>query len=425
MCTAAFSAPLAMGAPLVPALTLRAKTYEEGGWMLNPLGEALEAPSADAVHTVVCIAEARENAGWYTDGQPAFKRIWHVRFVRWPEGNAFGIGKFVGGDPPDNKASKGPGYGTTPQDELSKWLTALSDGETILVPNARNSRLFSVHSLAFSPDGGTLFVGSNDLVVRLWDLAGGQEARTFTAEGRFLVDSVALSPDGRTLAAGISDRTVLWDVATGQVVGTLQGAGSASLAFSPDGQILASGAVVGVVKLWDVATGEVISSSKEHTGHVLGLAFSPDGGTLASAGGSDGTVKLWDVAAGQVVSTLDKHTGWVFSVAFSPDGRALASGSGGDGVRLWDVTTGQEMGVFPYRGAVYSVVFLPDGGTLASGNENGTLTLWDVATGQAVRTLRGHGSAVKSLACSPDGQTLASGSADGTLRFWDVTAQGG
>jgi eukaryotic-like serine/threonine-protein kinase len=293
-----------------------------------------------------------------------------------------------------------------------------------------------VTSMAFSPDGKTLALGSEGSIreggggiIELLEVATDQVKAVLRGH-TVRVTSVAFSPDGKTLAsAGGSIR--LWEVATGQEKAPLKGRtlGVTSVAFSPDGKTLASGSQDNTIRLWDVATGQEKAALKGHTSSVCAVAFSPDGKTLASGSadpfnrGGPGEIKLWDVAAGQ---ERFSRKGKAIHVAFSPDGKTLASASSGwdSELKLWDVASGQERASL--KGGNGPVAFSPDGKTLASGGWFGptvmTVKLWDVASGQErasfTNSYNGEALSATSLAFSPDGKTLAAD--HGPIWLWKV-----
>ena len=191
-----------------------------------------------------------------------------------------------------------------------------------------------------------------------------------------------------------------------------------SVAFSPDGQTIASGSDDNTIKLWNSQDGRLIRTLKGHTELVTSVAFSPDGQTIAS-GSWDNTIKLWNSQNGHRIRTLG-HTLSVWSVAFSPDGKTIASGS--SDIHLWNIQDGRLIRTLEedyYTGLVRSVVFSPDGQTIASGFTDGPIKLWNSQDGRLIRTLTGHTDDVRSVAFSPDGQTLASGSEDQTIKLWN------
>jgi hypothetical protein len=151
---------------------------------------------------------------------------------------------------------------------------------------------------------------------------------------------------------------------------------------------------------------------------VVSVAFSPDG-TLLATGDTSPEVRLWQVADGQAFLLLQGHTNLVSSVAWSPDGQTLATSSHDQTVKLWDTHTGQCLKTLHGHSSwVSSVAWSPDGQTLATSSHDQTAKLWDTHTGQCLKTLHGHTSSVMSVAWSPDGQTLATSSHDQTVKLW-------
>ena len=285
-----------------------------------------------------------------------------------------------------------------------------------------------VHSVAFSLDGA-LAAGLNNGRVELWEVETGERIGTLR-HGDWSGVTAVFSPDGTKLASGSLEQVIkVWDVETRRVEGTWEvpldsdSYWDIPVAFSPDGTRLVSGFQDGTVRLWEVASQIEVATLEGHTDRVHSVAFSPDGALLASAGGRrDRTVRLWDVATHEEMATLEEHGGRVHSVAFSPDGATLASGSWDRTVRLWDVATHEEMATLEeHGGRVHSVTFSRDGSTLVSSAADGTVLLRDVETGNAAG-LSGHGS-LSSMALSPDGALLASGHQEGTIRLWDAATR--
>lgn len=300
-------------------------------------------------------------------------------------------------------------------DTVRLWDVSSGNCLRILDENTREAA-----GVAFSSDGQCVASASHDLTVKLWDVETGQCLRVL--QGHSFVRSVAFSPVGKILASSAGKTIKLWEVATGELLKTLEGHTdqAASVAFSPNGQRLASGSWDKTVRLWDVHTGECLNVLQGHHDWVWSVAFSPDGEILVS-GSADKTAKLWQVKTGQCLETLRGHRSWIRSVAFSPDGQTIACGCEGEEVKLWSVKTKQCLKtLLGYQSWVESVVISPEDQILVAGYGDRIIRLWSINTGQCLKLLQGHTDWIDAVAISPDGQVIASGSSDTTIRLWDA-----
>ena len=243
------------------------------------------------------------------------------------------------------------------------------------------------------------------------------------------VYTVAFSPDGQLLASGgNNNKVILWNVTSRSEQTTFRGHTKSvmSVAFSPNGKYLASASHDGFVRLWNVDSKRRHAVfTHTHTGWVRGVAFSPDGKMLASGGGNQsGSVMLWDVGGNRRIDPMVGHAAIVESVAFSPDGHLLASTSRDKTVKLWDVNTQQiRKNLTKHKSVVYAVAFSPDGRTLATSSRDYTIKLWSVSSGENFATLeigKGRHVYAEALAFSPDGKHLAAACMDHNVILYDV-----
>jgi RNA polymerase sigma factor (sigma-70 family) len=284
-----------------------------------------------------------------------------------------------------------------------------------------------VRIAAISSDGKHVAMGCDDGTLLLLDGKSGKELHSLGQPGRFM-QAVAFSPDAHSLAAqGDNNSIQLWDTTTGEKVRHLSDAGRLrSLAFSPDGKLLASAHDTGnfpnensVICLWDLVTGKKLQTLAPHEGTVFSVAFSPDQKQLASAG-LHGLVVLSDVTTGKEIRKLRTLDSWIQGIAFAPDGGTLIAGSSLGRIQVWDAKTGEERLVVDEHGAGLADIDLsPDGTVLASASADKT-ALWDLATGRKMKVLRGTERGPYCARFSPDGKRIVTSGGDGLVRFWNL-----
>ena len=196
-----------------------------------------------------------------------------------------------------------------------------------------------------------------------------------------------------------------------------------TVAFSPNGKLLASASWDRTVRLWDVGSGALQQSIKAHDDSVNTVAFSPNSKVLASAS-RDRDIRLWDTGLSTSRQSFEGHSDWVSAVAFSPDGKLLASASEDRTVTLWDVRSGgPRQRLAGHSGSVKAVAFSPDGKLLASASWDGTVRLWDTGSSAPRQMLEGDQGALFALAFSPDGKLAASSSELQTIILWDASSE--
>jgi Tol biopolymer transport system component len=238
-----------------------------------------------------------------------------------------------------------------------------------------------------------------------------------------IVYGLAFSPDGQTLAtAGAGGMIGLWNVSTGQPINTQLGhSGDAnSVAFSPKGDVIATGGDDGIVHVWTVTNTTSVRTLTVGPRIITYVAFSPDGQKLVAAAGG-GQARLWDVEHDMPLLTLNGDTQTLYSADFSPNGHQVVT-AGQDGkVQIWDAGTGVPGWTTPSPGgAIKRAVFSPDGLWVVAGGDDTHGQLWNAATGTAGAKLVGHSDGITSAAFSPDSRLVLTTSKDGTARLWEV-----
>jgi len=292
------------------------------------------------------------------------------------------------------------------------------------VQQARFTHTFSrIATMAFSPDGRFLAVGTSNGLIQVWAFPGMTKLLEWRAHTAW-VQSLSYSPDGQWIVSGGDDWLLkVWHAATGRIAQTFAGHAKqiVTVACNQDGHI-ASGSRDATVRIWDMQSDSGQQVFQHSTGDLIrSLAFRPGTSHLAIGCQTDPTIYLVDTNTGQRIQALHQHSGGTHTLTFDASGKRLASGSNDTTIRIWDSETGNCLCVLEgHTALVRAVAFSPDQRWLASSSDDGTIRIWDCETGTCLNTLLGHTDHVYTIAIHPNGITLASGGRDDTLRIWNA-----
>lgn len=279
-----------------------------------------------------------------------------------------------------------------------------------------------VTSVAYSSDNSRLVSGSADYSARVWDLSTGKELATLNTHINE-VTSVAFSPITGSVASASKDQSVrTWEPSTRQECVFRGHTGAVTVVrYSPDGTKLVSGSHDGTVRLWNVHTGEALGILGASMGKVAAVAFSPDGSRVVS-GSYNRSLQVWNLLTGEEFKIPDAHSNWVTSVAYSPDGTRIVSGSYDESVRTWDQSTGEELAVLHgHSRGITAVAYSPHGSHVVSSSYDQSIRIWDVSLDKRTKKEdEGHNGEITSVEYSSDGTHILSGSGDHTARLWDA-----
>jgi WD40 repeat protein len=294
------------------------------------------------------------------------------------------------------------------------------------------------YSTVTASAGGELLaaIDQETSIVRLWDLRQGREV---TAEGPrsdgdsapwlageargIVIWNVAFTPDAKSLVTIGGNEAQRWSIAERIESQTYRPHGAiAGVAFSPDGKFVATAGWDDVVKIWNVAEGRAVRKlAGRHKGGINSVVYDREGKYLLTAG-DDKAAILWRADDGSFVRSFSGHADRVTHAAFSPDGTRIVTSSADKTARTWNVDDGRMLRELKaHEWAVLWAEFARDGSRLVTTAADDLAIIWDAETGALQRKLVGHTAAVNSAAFSPDGSRLVTGSRDSSIKLWDVT----
>lgn len=413
ICENAFSTLVETGQLEPPFAVMKKATYaDDPAWELAHQLPHLGTLAAADVRTLFCISETRAQAGTYTDGSAAYQLFWEVRAVSWPGGRVIGKNSFIGSSPPEiNIFAASSAEGPFPYPQFAAWVFSKVDHPDFIHFND------AVTTMAVSPSGSLSAFGTsmtNEIVDRDY------QARIFffrtsnmqiisAVDGhRGMVTSLAFSPDGKVLASSGFDLFVkFWDVSSGHLLGQVNIADTPnSVTFSPDGTKLAVASNLDVAFI-DMHSMKATHSLQEASGK--DVVYSPDGDFVFV--NSLGSIKVIDPNANMVMLTFPEPFALVPTLSVSADGTVT-----GVTYETPETVDGSALSPDGTQIATYTIAQSPDGST---GTENVRLARWDAKTGKYIDEIKFSGDEIGTISFSPDGNQLALGNAN-EVWIWET-----
>ncbi len=297
-----------------------------------------------------------------------------------------------------------------------------------------------VRGIAISPDKSSV-AASRGNQIHIYDASSGTYIRSLVdpqlttpdkkplkAAHLSLVESLAYSPDGKWLASGAFQEVILWDALTGQLRHRLTNFAErvVAVSFSPDSKLLAVGGGAptedGEIKIVDVPTGKVVTDIKNgHSDTVFGVSFSPDGKMLATCA-ADKFVKVFEVPSGKFIKSFEGHTHHVLDVGWKADGKLLASAGADNAIKVWDFEKGEQARTINAGGKqVTRLLFIGKTGQFLTCSGDSQVKAWNVDNGGNTRNFAGGSDFLYAIGTSPDGAIVAAGGEEGVVRLYNGT----
>lgn len=324
-------------------------------------------------------------------------------------------------------------------DQGAKPPSAVTEKPQIMV-NAPPANVTPVRAVAISPDKSTV-AASRGNQIHLYNASSGAHIRTLLdpkltgADGKLvkaahlsLVESLAFSPDGKLLASGAFQEVIIWDAQTGTIRHRLTGFADrvVALAFAAKGGLLATGGGAptedGELKIFDAAAGQLVAEIKNaHSDTVYGVAFNPDATMIASCG-ADKFVKVHEVPSGKFVKSFEGHTHHVLDVGWKADGKLLASAGADNAIKVWDFEKGEQSRTMNgHQKQITRLVFVGTTPQIVTCSGDQTVRMWNIENGGTVRQFGSVNDFLYAVGVSPDGALVAAGGEEGIVRLYNGT----